>query len=210
MPSPVAHSLAGVAIVGVARYLRASRRVQQPRVIGVPMLLVLMMAAANAPDLDFVPGVLVGYPDWLHRGISHSLGAALLFGGLSGAIAAVGRLQTPGLIGVLMALAYASHLLLDMFSPDPMRFNGVPLFWPLSEQHFVLPAQVFLDIRRAPGAEGFVASLWHWHNLEAMVREVLIMVPLLLAGGLLTRGWSGLGAAPRVRPRLDRRLDSES
>lgn len=34
---------------------------------------------ANAPDLDFVHGFLIDRPNLFHLGISHSLGAAVLF-----------------------------------------------------------------------------------------------------------------------------------
>ena len=213
MPSPVAHSLAAIAITGVAQHLRSgSHRWPGREATGLTVLIFAMIGAANAPDFDFVPGVLVGHPDWLHRGISHSLAAALAFGALAAMLCRRARVPAPWAIGVLMGLAYASHLVLDMFSPDPLRFNGVPLFWPISDRHFILPAQVFLDIRRDPGADGFLASLWHLHNVRAMAREVLIMAPLILIGRLLARGWPApaAGSPPLVRPRLDRRIDSES
>ena len=33
----------------------------------------------NAPDLDFIPGLILGRPNLYHHGISHSLGAAVIF-----------------------------------------------------------------------------------------------------------------------------------
>jgi membrane-bound metal-dependent hydrolase YbcI (DUF457 family) len=178
----------------------------------LPLLALALAAAACAPDLDFIPGVLVGDPNWLHRGLSHSLAASLLFGAVAYVATRAARARGAGLFGVLMGAAYASHLILDMFSPDPLRFNGVPLFWPLSDQHFILPAQVFLDIRRDPAADGFLASLWDMHNLHAILREILVMGAVVLVGRMVGRTLTSRPAgAPRPAPRrLDRRVDSES
>jgi membrane-bound metal-dependent hydrolase YbcI (DUF457 family) len=201
-----------------AQYLRGRRRNTDRRpalpdtALGTPMLALGLMVAANAPDFDFVPGILIGHPDWLHRGVSHSLAAAVLFGGAVWAGVRIARVGGAAWAGVLMGAGYASHLMLDMFSPDPLRFNGVPLLWPLTTGHFILPAQVFLDIRRDPFAGSFVASLWHVHNVQAMLRELLIMVPLLLGARILAAIAAAADghAAVTARPRFDRRIDSES
>ena len=62
MPSPIAHSLAGVALYQV----RPERRHQLA-------LLALLVVAANLPDLDFIPGMIMGNADRYHHGPSHSL-----------------------------------------------------------------------------------------------------------------------------------------
>ncbi len=126
----------------------------------------------------------------------------------------IGRLARTGAaapFALLMGLAYASHVFLDMFSPDAVRFNGVPAFWPLSASHFVLPASVFLPIRRDPTAGGFLASLWSLHNVYALLRETLIMGAVVTIGRLAIPPYSRFEPydTPR-RSRLDRRVDSES
>ena len=47
------------------------------RGLDLPVVL-LFVLFANAPDLDFVPGILLGDPGAYHHGISHSLGFALM------------------------------------------------------------------------------------------------------------------------------------
>ena len=69
MPSPIAHSLTGYIIYRAASPVHA-RRWQH---------VVLHLFAANAPDLDFLPGFLIGDPDLYHHGVSHSIGFAVLF-----------------------------------------------------------------------------------------------------------------------------------
>jgi membrane-bound metal-dependent hydrolase YbcI (DUF457 family) len=217
VPSPVAHSLAGLAIAGLARHTRVRREGRREPFAAAesargPLLTLALMGAAVAPDFDFFPGLLVGYADWLHRGVSHSFVAAVSFGVLIGLIARRARLGQPARLGSLMAAAYASHLVLDLFSPGEARFIGMPLFWPLSTDLFLMPTSVFLDIRRDPAADDFFASLWQMHNLHAMFRECLIMAPLLIAGGLMIRVFRTLRITPPLvaSSRLDRRADSKS
>ena len=42
-------------------------------------LLFFYIFIANAPDLDFLPGLIIGKPNLYHHGISHSLGIGILF-----------------------------------------------------------------------------------------------------------------------------------
>src|SRR5579883_2594427 len=62
---------------------------------------------ANAPDLDYLPGLLVGHPDAWHRGVTHSLAAALAVAAGVTALAAARRL--PGRLALGAALAWASR-----------------------------------------------------------------------------------------------------
>jgi membrane-bound metal-dependent hydrolase YbcI (DUF457 family) len=212
VPSPLAHSLAGLALAGFAQHLS-----RQPAALtsrgdrGRFFLLVGALAcAASAPDLDFVPGILMGNPDWLHRGRSHSLFAAAICGITAYGIGRLVRQEGAASFGVLMGLAYATHVFLDMFSPDPLQFNGVPAFWPLSERHFVLPAAVFLPISRDPSSGNFLASLWSLHNVFAVLREALIMGAVVMLSRIVFRPNPRMGSHQAIRRRLDRRVDSES
>ncbi len=215
MPSPVAHSLGGLAVLGVARYLSGRRdgsiRTPAP-VLQTRLLPLALIVAAIAPDFDFIPGVLVGYPNWLHRGFSHSFAAAFLFGASVYAVARRAGSSEDTRLGVLAGAGYASHLVLDMFSPDPVLFNGVPLFWPFSNQHFIVPIQVFLEIRRNPVADNFFASLWEGHNLRAVVRELLVLGPFFVLARLPRWLRSAFTRRPAESDHsaLYRRVDSRS
>ena len=71
MPSPVGYSLVGLIIYRVTNRPRGAWPWQR---IGLYTLI------ANAPDLDFLPGLLVGDLSRFHHGPSHSIGFAVLVG----------------------------------------------------------------------------------------------------------------------------------
>ena len=77
MPTPVGHSLAGLAVHLTGRPL--DRR-NTHALLG-------LVALANAPDLDLVPGYLFGNPGAYHWGPTHSFAAAILAGTLVGILA---------------------------------------------------------------------------------------------------------------------------
>src|SRR3954466_8308797 len=112
MPSPLGHALAGLA-AGWLIAPPASRR----EAVGWGTLFAF---AAMAPDLDLVAGV--------HRGPSHSLGAAVAAGALTWIVSAAGSRrpmegeQQGGAArqhsrrALAVAAAYATHTLLDWLS----------------------------------------------------------------------------------------------
>ncbi len=183
MPSPVGHSLAAVALSGLGRRWFGPSASSTPgavpgrrRVFARELtLLGGLIFAANAPDLDFVPGILIGDPDRFHHGPSHSLGAALLFGIICTLAARAFRVRRPIRFGLLMTIAFISHLVLDMFSIDRRPPAGVPLLWPFSQHYFVVPIALFLDIKRNRDAGNFFSSLLVSHNLIAMAWEFVVM-----------------------------------
>jgi hypothetical protein len=134
-----------------------------------------MVFAANAPDLDFIPGILFGEADRFHHGPAHSLGAAVLFGLGVTVVAWLLRARRPLHIGLWMTLAFSSHLLLDMFSLDKRPPNGVPLLWPLTDRYFVVAYPLFLDIQRTANEPNFLKSLIRSHNFHAVFWETVIM-----------------------------------
>ena len=69
MPSPIGHSIMACLIY----------RTTTPSGAGLKLARMgLYVFAANAADLDFIPGLLSGDPNRYHHGISHSLGFAAL------------------------------------------------------------------------------------------------------------------------------------
>jgi inner membrane protein len=159
----------------------------------VPWKLILVAAFASAaPDVDGLfkhfLGVMPG-SIYAHRGATHSLFAALA-GGLGGAVCHKWLGVRPLVAGVLIALAMASHGLLDMMtgSGDPVAY-----LWPLSS------VRVFADWR--PIASGAV-SVHHLlrDGLDRFSSELRQLIIPMFAIALAIRLFVG------VVSRLERKL----
>ena len=183
MPLPLAHSLAGAVVY---KGLDADGRL-----IAWKRLL-LAVVIANLPDLDLIPGILVGEPNRYHHvGFSHSLlFAAVAAVAVGLAAAAAGRSWptwcsrmsgAPG-TALLVGLLLGSHVLLDTLNLDFRAPAGPPIFWPLSNAGVQIYPW-FVDVAKLSG-EGsvvdFVISLLTVHNLYAMLWELATLAPVLV------------------------------
>ncbi len=144
MPTPAGHTLAALAAGTWSRPLSRHS-------LADPWLW-LAILSANAADLDFLPGVVLGNESLFHRGASHSIGGAMLFGAAVFALALVlsGSGRTASRALLLSAGLYGGHLLLDFFGRDPGPPYGIQLFWPLSVHYYPAPAEVFPHLDRHP------------------------------------------------------------
>lgn len=149
MPSPVGHALGGAIVaLGVLR-----KRADLP--LGD---IALCVAAACAPDLDFL---------WGRHGMeTHSIGAALLAGGAVWATTGRSRL------GAACALAWLSHVLFDWLGSDDFPPIGVMALWPLSSNFYFANAFLFDTISRRYWLPGF----WS-HNIVAVMKEAAWLAP---------------------------------
>jgi membrane-bound metal-dependent hydrolase YbcI (DUF457 family) len=177
MPTPIGHSLAGLAIHFVARRFNPG--------IGwrVALLVVLL---ANLPDIDFLPGYLMGDPRGYHWGPTHSLFAAMMVG-LAVGVMTRGNGITSRSFALLAATAYASHLLLDLSLGPGAPSLGLQIFWPFSETRRMLPWAIF---RMAPDSietVGPVGTLFSLEILPVVVREIMLLAPLLGAMWIFSR-----------------------
>lgn len=160
MPSPVGHLLGGI-IAG------CSLAAERPR----PRQILLFGLLGAAPDLNLLVG--------LHSRYSHSLGAAVLVGLGAAAIpwahrrrwSSAGRMS----FALACAAAYASHVLLDWLGTDSTHPVGIMALWPFSAAFFQSTRHWFDEISRHPDRPGF----WS-HNLLAVVREAVRLIPLAL------------------------------
>lgn len=182
MATPVGHSLIGLALGRLAT-----------RVVPVPgtawRWYVLFLLAANAPDLDFIPGLLVGDINRFHQGITHSLVAMLFFGGI---FAGFSRWLAAPVWPVTLAgiAAYGSHLLLDLFCQDSRVPVGIPLLWPFSDESFTASWIVFPGVAHGiPGDDMAVVlvEIFSLKNLAAIGIELTIMMPVLMLCWYLSR-----------------------
>jgi inner membrane protein len=169
MATPIGHTLAGLTALTTA-----PRRPLRP-------LVLLAVVMANVPDLDFLPGILVGMPTLYHQGVTHSLAAAAL-ASFVGAIV-LRHLGLPFGAAFRVGLAaYASHLALDLVGPDARLPFGIPLFWPLSDAHFLSPVPLLPGVHHAARTE---SSISEWltgilvmRNIGAMAVEVGLFGPI--------------------------------
>lgn len=168
MPSPVGHALGG-ALVAVALTPRGTWRTGRPleTIVAACRTPLVMTAAVAAclPDLDFAWG--------RHNMETHSLGAAVAAGLLTWVVA---RGPTRGRMAVVVALAWATHVLFDWLGSDDTAPIGVMALWPWTSSFYFADAYVFAAISRRYWLPGF----WR-HNLMAVVKEAVMLAPLLAA-----------------------------
>ena len=184
MPSPVGHSIIAFT------FYRLSARPHEP--LGWRKL-ALYLFAANAPDLDFIPGLLIGQPDRFHHGAGHSVGFAVLFALVFGLLSHVMKIDSVQSSSPILFGLYLSHLGLDCFSIDTAAPYGMTLFWPVSHAYYKAAIGVLLDIRRCNSSGYFFASLFSAHNLWSVCVELLLFLPPALLATALKgrpRPWS--------------------
>lgn len=140
-----------------------------------PAWLAAAVVLANAPDLDFIPGFLVGHPAAFHRGVTHTVVAAVAVGLAVALGARVARhpRATALRIGAWAAAVYASHLLIDFFTADVRPPSGARFLWPFSDAYYISPVTPFPEIVIDPGSrEGFLTSLLGSHALAVWGAEL--------------------------------------
>jgi inner membrane protein len=173
MATPIGHSLAGYAV-----YCLAARAKDADRVHLIGLCIVLSIA----PDLDFLPGILLGKPATYHQGITHSLGFALM---ISLTLAAIYRLRGWALSTIfkLSFFSYVSHLGLDFFGFDGRPPYGIPLFWPLSMEYFISPVPLLLGVHHVPSASASILEwfegIFHLYNVGAIMLEMVFVAPFV-------------------------------
>lgn len=183
MATPIGHSLAGYVIYHFSCGL--------PQTRGRLGLVLLCIVMANAPDLDFIPGLLMDRPALYHQGITHSLGFALV---VSLGTAAVYRTRTKSFpaMFVLCFVSYLSHLVLDLFGPDGRLPYGIPLFWPISGERFISPVQVFLGFHHVGATSAsrleWIEGILDVYNLGAISLEIVLIAPFVFLGQRYRRG----------------------
>jgi inner membrane protein len=138
-------------------------------------LLGALVVAGNAADLDFIPGVLIGDPGHFHRGASHSLLAIVAFTGLMLVLARRIGCRSYVRVGLVLGLAFAGHLFVDMFSSWVDDHSGVALAWPLSSYRLLSPYPIFKGISLYPGAQTFLEGVLHRGNLYAVLWEFVVV-----------------------------------
>ena len=135
----------------------------------------LFMLVGNLPDMDFLVGFLVGFPGMLHRGVSHTVLAAVLFGVAAGGFASWRWGERFGAAVIAFAAAYFSHLVLDFFTIDTRPPAGAQFLWPISSGYFISPVTIFTEISiDGRTRAGFLSTVLAWPTVVVLVREIVI------------------------------------
>ncbi len=142
------------------------------------------VALANAPDVDFIPGLLSGELNRLHHGYTHTLGWCLLVG--------VGVRCLGGGFGkhggwtalVVIIACLCSHLVADYLCEDRSAPFGILLGWPFDTRWCLSPISIFGAMSKQT-----LGSVFSVENLGPALREAWI------GGGMvaLVVGWKSLG-----------------
>ena len=188
MPTPLGHSLAGLAVWAVTRKPSTLKEALSRENAGWAALCVL---AANLPDADFIilgsEGLQISAK--YHHGVTHSIGFALAMGGLAGAWAwmrratagkqAISLTPTSTNAFVVTFLCVLSHVLMDLLGTDSYPQNGIglPLLWPMSGEYYIVP--LFSGIDRS--------NPFTLETLFVLARELLLFGGILLSSLMSTR-----------------------
>lgn len=179
MPSPIAHSLAGIA---TARLLLPPGAERSARWYA------LAVVAANAADLDVVAGLLAGSINALHGGASHSIAAAVVCAAVC-AVPASRSLGGRTRVAAMVLAAYGTHIVLDLLT-GPVQRPGLPLLWPFSRAEWMSPWLPFEGIRHGgptAGTHGFLDELISLENLRATLFEACVLLPFVGLAWFATR-----------------------
>lgn len=172
MPSPIAHSLAGLTIAHALAPEPATRRASW---------YVFAVVLANAADLDFAVGLAAGSINGCHGGPAHSLGAALGVAAISAFLVHEWAVPKGRMFLVAFAL-YASHILLDLACEQDPRNPGMTALWPFTYERYLFPWRPFGGILHGAPGDGvtqFLDELFTMHNLRAVGFEVAVLLPPL-------------------------------
>ena len=181
MPSPVGHSLAALAFARAARSMDLGRETDPPAASSAVrsrrafLGAGLLIFAANAPDLDFLPGVFVGEPGRFHHA------ARTVF---------CGRAVWPLCLSCRATLAVSigrpdrhdprprvrqppdpGHVVHRPGAPQPRaRSSG-----RCGARHSYFPFAVFFDIRHGGPTGTFFRTLFIPHNMYAVLWEAAVV-----------------------------------
>ena len=173
MALPLVHAAAGYLVYEALRPAGSHR-------LGC---LAVAVGMANAPDLDFVPGLLIGHPDVFHRGFTHTFGAALVAAAVTvGLLRLLGR-SRPQVrsAALLVAVAWASHLAIDFLTADVVAPHGARFLWPLSGGYYIAPVTLLSEIViDRSGPMPFLHSLFAPHTLGVWTEELALLLSALV------------------------------
>ena len=135
-------------------------------------LVILFMA--NLPDIDYLPGVLMGPINAFHHGYTHAFGWIVAVAFASWLLWRKEDRVGWAVFAVLFA-ALASHLFADIFSDDSNPPYGIMALWPFTDRYYISPVSIFWSLRKATWND-----IFQWYNVRAALYEALILAPIVV------------------------------
>ena len=181
MALPIVHATAGYLIYRLDR-----RREPAPSAAPDWGRAVAFMALANLPDVDFLLGFALGQPGDFHRGVSHTVVAALVVGMLLATVTWWRQRGAWWPAALTFTAVYASHLVVDAMTIDAREPAGAPFFWPVSDAYFMFPFTIFNEILiDGRSRVGFIASIVQWPTVPVLAREAMLAAVTVIAFNLI-------------------------
>lgn len=190
MPSPIGHSLAGLAVGWLAEPAPASTG-NRLRDTLTPVVLWCAFVAA-IPDAD----LLIPH---FHRTATHSVTATVLLLIMVTAVTGKVTRHPAWRFALALTAAHATHLLLDWLGTDRFPPPGLQMLWPFSTHFFYSGIDLFPPVERRllrPEAIGVNAYAAFW--------ELLIMGPIAALAWLRRRLRPAVGPASGADPEASR------
>lgn len=176
MALPIAHATAGYLVHRAGRGVLAEDRSS----LAGWRRAVVFMIIGNLPDTDFLMGFVIGQPGLLHRGVSHTVVAAVVFAVLAGAFVHWRWRERFAPAALLFGAAYLSHLTLDFFTIDTRPPSGAQFLWPFSSAYFMSPVTFFTEIHIDGMTRlGFLRTVLAWPAVTVLAREAMIATVVL-------------------------------
>lgn len=172
MPSPLIHGAAGYAIY---RLYRSKEHWQHALGLKPMPLLAACIGLSVLPDIDAIPGLLLGDFGGFHNNLSHSILTTVLVSATAGAVAWFKMRSGFAAWFGLTFLCYGLHVVLDFFTAG----RGVMLLWPISSTRFVPPFFLFYGLHWSDGLIS-VRHLWTLLTEAGTVVAVSLLTWLLL------------------------------
>jgi inner membrane protein len=179
MPSPIGHTLAGVAaawsadlVPGNPSWRGGADRSWFERAGGWLTVICGMLAAA--PDLDLLVHS--------HRTVTHSVGAVILVTIIAAVMTGWVTERPVIRTALTCGAAYATHLLLDWLEVDPMAPFGIQALWPFTSGWYLSGWDLFPAVHREHFWSRAIIAL----NAHAVLAECVRLLPVL-AGLWLVR-----------------------
>ena len=178
MPTPIGHALGGIAVGYAVGAWRARRDVGKDWLpipwTGLGCSVLSLATIGVLADIDLLFDI--------HRGLTHSITAAIVVGLTYGVIQKAGQFNA----GITAFFAFGSHVLFDWCGVDTGPPSGVMAFWPVSEDYYQSSYLIFYRVCR----EYWDPACWQ-NNVMALGWELLVLIPVTVFAVLAHRRFSG-------------------